>query len=69
VVPAVAPVLPEAKNKGGVTTLQPAGTQTDNDHQLRGSMLKITNVARDKIKELMQEHPEKYLRIIFEGFG
>lgn len=32
-------------------------------------MLKITDIARDKIKELMQEHPDKCLRIIFEGFG
>ena len=32
-------------------------------------MLNITDGARDKIKELMQEHPGKYLRVIFEGFG
>lgn len=32
-------------------------------------MLQITDVARDKIKELMQEHPGKQLRVIFEGFG
>jgi len=32
-------------------------------------MLKITDIARDKIKELMQEHPDKHLRIVFEGFG
>lgn len=32
-------------------------------------MLKITDAARDKFKELMQEHPGKCLRIVFEGFG
>ncbi len=32
-------------------------------------MLKITDGARDKIKELMQEHPDKHLRVVFEGFG
>jgi len=32
-------------------------------------MLKITDLARDKIKELMQEHPDRYLRVVFEGFG
>jgi len=32
-------------------------------------LLKITDIARDKIKELMKEHPEKHLRIVFEGFG
>lgn len=32
-------------------------------------MLTITDAAREKFKELMQEHHGKYLRVIFEGFG
>jgi len=32
-------------------------------------MLTITDTAREKFKELMQEHQGKYLRVIFEGFG
>jgi hypothetical protein len=35
----------------------------------RTTMMQMTDVARDKIKELMQEHPGKHLRIILEGFG
>lgn len=32
-------------------------------------MLTMTDNARDKFKELMAEHPDKYLRVVFEGFG
>ena len=32
-------------------------------------MIKVTDTARDKFKELMQEHPGKFLRVVFEGFG
>ena len=32
-------------------------------------MLTITDTARDKFKEIMKEHPDKYLRVVFEGFG
>jgi len=32
-------------------------------------MLQITDVARDKIKEVMKEHQGKCLRIVSEGFG
>lgn len=32
-------------------------------------MMQMTDVAREKIKELMQEHPGKHLRIVLEGFG
>ena len=32
-------------------------------------MLKITDLARDKIKEAMKDHPGKTLRVIFDGFG
>jgi Fe-S cluster assembly iron-binding protein IscA len=32
-------------------------------------MLKITDAARDKFKELLKEHEGKCLRIVFEGFG
>jgi hypothetical protein len=65
-------VLPEAENEGGVATLQPGFNPTRQpvtNHQRREVLLKITDVARDKIKELMQQHPEKHLRIVFEGFG
>jgi len=32
-------------------------------------VLTMTDKARDKIKVLMTEHPDKYLRVVFEGFG
>ena len=32
-------------------------------------MLTMTDSARDKFKELKLEHPEKHLRVVFEGFG
>lgn len=32
-------------------------------------MLKITDLARDKIKEALQQHPGKTLRVFFDGFG
>ncbi len=32
-------------------------------------MLTITDTAREKFKELMTEHPGKFLRVVFEGFG
>jgi Fe-S cluster assembly iron-binding protein IscA len=32
-------------------------------------MLKITDAARDKFKELLTQNPGKTLRVIFEGFG
>ena len=32
-------------------------------------MLKITDSARDKFKELLKEHEGKCLRVVFEGFG
>ncbi len=32
-------------------------------------MLKITDTAREKFKELMKEHTGKFLRVVFEGFG
>ncbi len=32
-------------------------------------MISITDVAREKLKELMKEHIGKNLRVIFEGFG
>jgi Fe-S cluster assembly iron-binding protein IscA len=32
-------------------------------------MLKITDAARDKIKEALEKYPGKALRIFFDGFG
>lgn len=32
-------------------------------------MLTISETARDKFKEVMQEYPDKILRVVFEGFG
>lgn len=32
-------------------------------------MLTITEMAREKFKEVMQEYPDKILRVVFEGFG
>ncbi len=29
----------------------------------------MTDKARDKFKELLTEHPDKHLRVVFEGFG
>lgn len=32
-------------------------------------MIKVTDTAREKLKELMLEHEDKQLRVVFEGFG
>ena len=32
-------------------------------------MLEITDVAKDKLKEVFNENPGKYLRIVMEGVG
>ena len=32
-------------------------------------MIKVTDVARDKLKEALNEYPGKYLRIVIEGYG
>jgi len=32
-------------------------------------MVKITDVAKDKIKEVLSENPGKYLRIVMQGIG
>jgi len=32
-------------------------------------MLKITDLARDKIKEVLQQQPGRTLRVFFEGYG
>ncbi len=32
-------------------------------------MVEITDVAKDKIKEVLNEYPGKYLRIVLEGIG
>jgi Fe-S cluster assembly iron-binding protein IscA len=32
-------------------------------------MINISDVAKDKIKELLNKNPGKYLRIVVEGFG
>ena len=32
-------------------------------------MITITDVARDKIKEVLKNNPGKYLRIETQGFG
>lgn len=32
-------------------------------------MLNITDTARDKLKELMKDHPGQCLRIVVQGFG
>lgn len=32
-------------------------------------MIEITDIARDKIKEVLNENPGKYLRVITEGNG
>jgi len=32
-------------------------------------MLTITDSAREQFKQIMQQHPEKCLRLVFEGFG
>ena len=32
-------------------------------------MLTITDSAREQFKEIMQQNPDKCLRVIFEGFG
>jgi DNA-binding MarR family transcriptional regulator len=35
----------------------------------RKIMLKITDLARDKIKEALKQHPQRTLRVIFDGLG
>jgi hypothetical protein len=32
-------------------------------------MIKVTDVARDKLKEALNDYPGKYLRIVIEGYG
>lgn len=32
-------------------------------------MLKITDSAREQFRKILQENPDKHLRVIFEGFG
>lgn len=32
-------------------------------------MVEITDIARDKIKEVLAENPGKYVRIIVSGLG
>ena len=32
-------------------------------------MLKITDAARDYIKPLMADEPDKHLRVMFQGYG
>jgi Fe-S cluster assembly iron-binding protein IscA len=32
-------------------------------------MVEITDVAKDKLKEVLNENPGKYLRIVMEGVG
>lgn len=32
-------------------------------------MIKISDLAKDKIKEVMQKNPGKYLRVMIQGYG
>ena len=32
-------------------------------------MVEITDVAKDKLKEVLNENPGKYLRIVVQGIG
>jgi len=32
-------------------------------------MLTVTDLARDKFYDVLKEHPDKALRVVFEGFG
>jgi Fe-S cluster assembly iron-binding protein IscA len=32
-------------------------------------MVEITDVAKDKLKEVLNENPGKYLRIVMQGIG
>ncbi len=32
-------------------------------------MIEITDVARDKLKEILEKNPGKYLRVAFQGYG
>ena len=32
-------------------------------------MLKISAKARDALKDILEEHPGKHLRLVVEGFG
>jgi Fe-S cluster assembly iron-binding protein IscA len=35
----------------------------------RCEMVNITDTARDKLRELLDKNPGKYLRVAFQGFG
>ncbi len=32
-------------------------------------MIEITDLAKNKLLEVLSQNPGKYLRVIFEGFG
>lgn len=32
-------------------------------------MMIITDTAREQFKQIMQQNPDKCLRVVFEGFG
>jgi Fe-S cluster assembly iron-binding protein IscA len=32
-------------------------------------MIKITDIAKDKIKEILNKNPGKQLRVVIQGFG
>ena len=32
-------------------------------------MIKITDIARDKLKEVLDSNPGKHLRVIIQGYG
>jgi Fe-S cluster assembly iron-binding protein IscA len=32
-------------------------------------MIEITDLAKDKIKDLLNKNPGKYIRVTFEGYG
>lgn len=32
-------------------------------------MIEITDVAKDKLKEVLDSNPGKYLRVVVEGYG
>jgi hypothetical protein len=32
-------------------------------------MIKISDLAKDKIKEVMQKNPGKFLRVMIQGYG
>ncbi len=31
--------------------------------------MKITEIAKEKLKEVLKNNPGKYFRVIFEGYG